>query len=99
MSFTRRQGLGHPRQIIRREDHHIVRNAHVHRTVSSAAFQAYLAPSLGAPASSRTIRRHFAEEHFGSRRPLLDAHRSTPQLGVVKRTKKMDFSGIEPRRL
>ncbi|GFT59148.1 transposable element Tc1 transposase [Trichonephila clavipes] len=29
-----------------------------------------VAPSLGAPVSSRTIRRHLAEGHLGSRRPL-----------------------------
>ncbi|GFV95302.1 transposable element Tcb2 transposase [Trichonephila clavipes] len=40
MSFTRRLGSGSPRQTSRREDHHIVRNASVQPTVSSAAIQA-----------------------------------------------------------
>ncbi|GFV37311.1 transposable element Tcb2 transposase [Trichonephila clavipes] len=34
------------------------------------AIQAQVAPSLGAPVSSRTIRRRLAEGHLGSRRPL-----------------------------
>ncbi|GFW96121.1 transposable element Tcb2 transposase [Trichonephila clavipes] len=54
----------------RREDHHLIRNARVQPTASSAAIQARVAPSLGAPASSRTIRRHLVKEHLGSRRPL-----------------------------
>ncbi|GFT16608.1 transposable element Tcb2 transposase [Trichonephila clavipes] len=40
MSFTRRQGSGCPRQTSRREDCHIVRNARVQPTASSAAIQA-----------------------------------------------------------
>ncbi|GFT19788.1 uncharacterized protein TNCV_4992521 [Trichonephila clavipes] len=55
MSFTQRTGLGRPRQTSRREDRHIVRYAHVQLTDSSAAIQAQVAPSLGAPVSSRTI--------------------------------------------
>ncbi|GFV84741.1 transposable element Tcb2 transposase [Trichonephila clavipes] len=39
-------------------------------TVPLAAIQAQVAPSLGAPVSSRAIRRRLAEEHLGSRRPL-----------------------------
>ncbi|GFW73654.1 transposable element Tcb2 transposase [Trichonephila clavipes] len=70
MSFTRRPGPGRPRQTSRREDGHIVRNACVQPTASSAAIQAQVAPSLGAPVSSRTIRRCLDEEHLGSRRPL-----------------------------
>ncbi|GFV91797.1 transposable element Tcb2 transposase [Trichonephila clavipes] len=54
----------------RREDRHIVRNARVQPTASSAAIQAQIAPSLGAPVSSRTVRRRLAEEHLGSLRPL-----------------------------
>ncbi|GFU77558.1 transposable element Tcb1 transposase [Trichonephila clavipes] len=47
---------------------------------SSTAIQAQVAPSLGAPASSRTIRRHLAEGHLGSWRalrvlPLTPTHR------------------------
>ncbi|GFX44826.1 transposable element Tcb2 transposase [Trichonephila clavipes] len=56
MSFARRPGSGCPRQTRHREDHHIVRNARVQSTASSAAIQAQVAPSLGAPVSSRTIR-------------------------------------------
>ncbi|GFT62080.1 transposable element Tcb2 transposase [Trichonephila clavipes] len=54
----------------RREDHNIVRNTCVQPTASSAAIQAQVAPSLGAPVSSRTIGRHLADGHLGSRRPL-----------------------------
>ncbi|GFT33585.1 transposable element Tcb2 transposase [Trichonephila clavipes] len=70
MSFTRSPGSGRPRQASRREDHHIVRNARVQPTALSAAIQAQVAPSLGAPVSSRTIRRCLAEGHLGSRCPL-----------------------------
>ncbi|GFY35123.1 transposable element Tcb2 transposase [Trichonephila clavipes] len=70
MSFTRIPGSGRHQQISRREDHHIVRNARVQPTASSAAIQTQVAPSLGTPVSSRTIRRHLAEGHLGSRRPL-----------------------------
>ncbi|GFW79094.1 transposable element Tcb2 transposase [Trichonephila clavipes] len=47
MPFTRRSGLGRPRQTSRREDRHIVRNARVQTTASSAAIQTMVAPSLG----------------------------------------------------
>ncbi|GFX77205.1 transposable element Tcb2 transposase [Trichonephila clavipes] len=70
MSFTRRPGSGRPRPASRREDLHIVRNACVQPTASSVAIQAQVAPSLGAPVSSRTIRRFLAEGHLRSRRPL-----------------------------
>ncbi|PRD21260.1 UNVERIFIED_CONTAM: Transposable element Tcb2 transposase [Trichonephila clavipes] len=70
MSFTRRPGLGRLRQTSRREDCHIVRNARVQPTASSAVIQAQVVPSLGAPVSSRTIQRYMAEGHLGSRRPL-----------------------------
>ncbi|GFW13473.1 transposable element Tcb2 transposase [Trichonephila clavipes] len=39
-------------------------------TASSAAIQAQEVPLRGASVSSRTIRRHLAEGHLGSRRPL-----------------------------
>ncbi|PRD25641.1 UNVERIFIED_CONTAM: hypothetical protein NCL1_40311 [Trichonephila clavipes] len=67
MSFTRRPGSGGNRQISRREDRHIVRNARIQPTASSAAIQTQGAHSLGAPVSFRTIRRRLAEEHLGSR--------------------------------
>ncbi|GFX25009.1 transposable element Tcb2 transposase [Trichonephila clavipes] len=70
MSFTRRPVSGRPRQTSRREDRHIVRNARVQSTASSEAIQAQVAPSLGAPVSSRTIQRRLAEGHLGSWRPL-----------------------------
>ncbi|GFX74155.1 transposable element Tcb2 transposase [Trichonephila clavipes] len=69
MSFTRRKGSGHPRQTSHQEDCHIVRNACVQPTASSAAIQAQVAPSLKAPVSSRTIRRRLVEGHLGSLRP------------------------------
>ncbi|GFW29791.1 transposable element Tcb2 transposase [Trichonephila clavipes] len=68
-SFTK-PGSGRPRQTSRWEDNRIVRNARVQPTASSVAIQAQVAPSLGAPVSSRTIRRCLAEGHLGSRRPL-----------------------------
>ncbi|GFU36962.1 transposable element Tcb2 transposase [Trichonephila clavipes] len=37
-------------------------------TASSAAFQAHVAPSVGSPVSSRTVRRRLTEGHLGSRR-------------------------------
>ncbi|GFV78558.1 transposable element Tcb1 transposase [Trichonephila clavipes] len=69
-SMEYKTGLGRPRQTSHREDRHIVRNARVQPTASSAAIQAQVAPSLEAPVSSRTIRRHPAEGHLGSRLPL-----------------------------
>ncbi|GFV56206.1 uncharacterized protein TNCV_3266131 [Trichonephila clavipes] len=47
MSFTSRPGSGYPRQTSHREDHHIVRNALVQLTDSSAAIKAHVAPTLG----------------------------------------------------
>ncbi|GFY10806.1 hypothetical protein TNCV_1123281 [Trichonephila clavipes] len=44
MSFTRRPDSGRPRLTSHREDHHIVRNARVQPTASSAAIQAQVAP-------------------------------------------------------
>ncbi|GFU58181.1 transposable element Tcb2 transposase [Trichonephila clavipes] len=52
MSFTRRLDSGRPRRINRREDRHIIRNARVQPTASSAAIQAQVAPSREAPVSS-----------------------------------------------
>ncbi|GFX39832.1 potassium voltage-gated channel protein eag [Trichonephila clavipes] len=68
--IAHRPGSGHPRQSSRREDRYIVRNARVQPTFSSAAIQAQVALSLEDPVSSRTIRRHMAEGHLGSRGPL-----------------------------
>ncbi|GFW84329.1 transposable element Tcb1 transposase [Trichonephila clavipes] len=45
MSFTQRPGSGRSQQTSHREDHHIVRNACVQPTASSAAIQAKVAPS------------------------------------------------------
>ncbi|GFX04775.1 transposable element Tcb2 transposase [Trichonephila clavipes] len=70
MSFTQRPGSGCSRQTNRRQDHHIVRNACVQPAASSASINAHVVSSLGAPVSSRTIRRRLAEGHLGSRRPL-----------------------------
>ncbi|KFM75156.1 Transposable element Tcb2 transposase, partial [Stegodyphus mimosarum] len=69
-SCTRRPGSGRPRQTSRREDFHVVRNARVQPTASSAALQAQVAPSLGASVSFQAIRRRLAEEQLVSRRPL-----------------------------
>ncbi|GFV80683.1 transposable element Tcb2 transposase [Trichonephila clavipes] len=70
MSFTRRPGSGRLRQTSRREDHHIVRNARVQPTASSAAIQVQVAPSVRVPVFSRTIQRRLVEGHLGSRCPL-----------------------------
>ncbi|GFV73987.1 transposable element Tcb2 transposase [Trichonephila clavipes] len=99
ISFTRRPGSGRIRQTSRREDRHIVRNARVQPTASSA----HVAPSLGALVSSRTIRRRLAEGHLGLWKPITcaahDAHPSTPPLRAVPCTRKLDCSGMEPGRL
>ncbi|GFV81526.1 transposable element Tcb2 transposase [Trichonephila clavipes] len=80
MSFTRRPGSGCPQQTSRLEDRHIVRNASVQPISLSDAIHAQVALSLGAPVSSRTIRRRMAEGHLGSWRslrvlPLKPTHR------------------------
>ncbi|GFS57441.1 transposable element Tcb2 transposase [Trichonephila clavipes] len=98
ISFTRRLGSGRPRQTSHREDRHIVRNARVMPTASSATIQIEVAPSLGAPVSSRTIRRRLAEGHLGSRRTLR-VLLLTPPFGVVPCARKLDCSGMEPGRL
>ncbi|GFV43437.1 transposable element Tcb2 transposase [Trichonephila clavipes] len=61
---------GRSRQISHQEDHHIVRNARSQPTPISAAIQAQVAASLGAPVSSRTVRKRQTRGHLGSRRPL-----------------------------
>ncbi|GFY11082.1 HTH_Tnp_Tc3_2 domain-containing protein [Trichonephila clavipes] len=91
LGSDQRPGSRRSRQTSREEDHHIIRNASVQPTASSAAIQAQVAPSLGAPVSSRTIRRGLTE--------ALDAHPSTPSFGMVPRTTKLDCSGMEPDRL
>ncbi|PRD25461.1 UNVERIFIED_CONTAM: hypothetical protein NCL1_40878 [Trichonephila clavipes] len=47
MSFTRRPGSRRPQQTSRREDHHIVINARIQPTASSAAIQVQVVHSLG----------------------------------------------------
>ncbi|GFX58184.1 hypothetical protein TNCV_4049421 [Trichonephila clavipes] len=98
MSFTRRSGPGSARKASRLEDHHIVRNARIQSAASSAATQAQGAPSLGTPVSSRTIRRI-----LGIVAPItcaaLDAHPSTPPLGVVLLTRRLNCSGMKPGHL
>ncbi|GFU63805.1 transposable element Tcb1 transposase [Trichonephila clavipes] len=71
---TRNLRIRFPLQTSCREDRHIVRNARVLPTASSAAIQAQVRPSLGAPVSSQTIRRHLDEGHLGSRRRLRVLH-------------------------
>ncbi|GFT34599.1 HTH_Tnp_Tc3_2 domain-containing protein [Trichonephila clavipes] len=66
ISFTRRPNSGHPRKSSRREDRHIVRNSRVQRTASSATLQALIAPTLGTPVSSQTVRRRLHEGHLES---------------------------------
>ncbi|GFU84250.1 transposable element Tcb2 transposase [Trichonephila clavipes] len=63
--------LGHSDCVIsRQEDHHIVRNARTQPTALSTAIQIQVAPSIGAPVSSQTIRRRMVKGHFVSQRPL-----------------------------
>ncbi|GFV13697.1 transposable element Tcb2 transposase [Trichonephila clavipes] len=69
-----------------REDHHIVRNKRLQPTVSSPAIQAHVAPSLGAPMSSRKIRKRLAEGHLESGRPL-----STLPLTPTYRRLRLDW--------
>ncbi|GFY23011.1 hypothetical protein TNCV_2182721 [Trichonephila clavipes] len=45
-------------------------HARIQPTASSAIIQEHVAPSLGAPVSSRTIRRRLAEGPSRSRRPI-----------------------------
>ncbi|GFX47532.1 HTH_Tnp_Tc3_2 domain-containing protein [Trichonephila clavipes] len=100
MSFRRRLDSGRPRQTSRREDRHNLRDARVQPTASSAVIQTQAALSLGAPVSSRTIRRCLA---FGIAMPItcaaLDAHPSMPAFEVVPRARKLDYSGMRPGRL
>ncbi|GFT11972.1 transposable element Tcb2 transposase [Trichonephila clavipes] len=72
MSPTRRPGSGHPLPTSRPEDRHVVRNARIQPIASSAAIQAQIVPSLGAPVSSRIIRRRLAEGHLGLRAHYVD---------------------------
>ncbi|GFV54293.1 transposable element Tcb2 transposase [Trichonephila clavipes] len=71
MSFTLRPGSERSRQTSRREDRHIVRDARVHPTASSAAIQGQVALSLRVTVSYRTIQRYLSEGHLGLRCPLL----------------------------
>ncbi|GFT84759.1 transposable element Tcb2 transposase [Trichonephila clavipes] len=66
ISFTRIPGSGRPRQTSRRETRYIIRNARLQPTASPAAIQAHVAPSLGAPVSSRTIRSHESRFNLSS---------------------------------
>ncbi|GFV70202.1 HTH_Tnp_Tc3_2 domain-containing protein [Trichonephila clavipes] len=70
MSLIRRPGSRRPRQTSCREDHHIIRNTRIQPTALSTTIQAQVAHLIGAPVSSRTIRRRLAEEYLGSRSPL-----------------------------
>ncbi|GFU82207.1 transposable element Tcb2 transposase [Trichonephila clavipes] len=70
MSFIRRPDSRRPQQTSRREDHHIVRNARLQPTASSAIIQTQVEPSIGTSMCSRAIQRRLAEGHLGSRLPL-----------------------------
>ncbi|GFU71089.1 transposable element Tcb2 transposase [Trichonephila clavipes] len=94
MSFTRKPSSGRPRQTSRREHRHIVRNARVQPTASSAAIQVQVAPSHLCLLHTGRL----AGRHLGSRRPLrvlpvTPTHRS---FGVVPRSRKLNCSGMEP---
>ncbi|GFX64020.1 HTH_Tnp_Tc3_2 domain-containing protein [Trichonephila clavipes] len=103
MLFIRRPDSGRAPQTSPREDRHIVSNARVQPTASSAVIQAQVELSLGVPVSSRIIRRSLFEIHLGSRCPLCvmlltPTHRRL-RLKVRPWTRKPDCSRIEPRRL
>ncbi|GFV58677.1 transposable element Tcb2 transposase [Trichonephila clavipes] len=87
---------------VAKKDHQIVRKARIQPTVSSATIQAQVAPSLGVPVSSRTMRKRLAEGHLGSWRPL----RVLPLTHTHRRlllewfhARKLDCSGMEPGNL
>ncbi|GFV28288.1 HTH_Tnp_Tc3_2 domain-containing protein [Trichonephila clavipes] len=90
------------RRVARQLDHSdcVVRRCRDHQLLHRQPSSHNVAPSLGTPVSSRTIRRLLAEGRLGSRRPLrgaaLDAHPSTPPFGVVPRARKLDCSEMEP---
>ncbi|GFW34507.1 transposable element Tcb2 transposase [Trichonephila clavipes] len=67
MSITRRPGSGRPRLTSRREDSHIVRNARVQPTASSAGTST---PFTRSPSVFSNNRKVPGERHLGSRRPL-----------------------------
>ncbi|GFV37593.1 uncharacterized protein TNCV_4982151 [Trichonephila clavipes] len=94
---------GRPRQTSHHKDRHIVRNACIQPTASTAAIQAQVESSLGAPTSSGIIRRHLTEGHLGSWHPLrvlpFTPTHLTPLFGVVLRTRKLDCRGMGPDRL
>ncbi|GFV85845.1 uncharacterized protein TNCV_1421501 [Trichonephila clavipes] len=71
MAFSRRPDSRHPRQTSRREDHNIVRNARVKLTASSAAIQAQVEPSLGAPVSPRNKRSAWLKGIWGRGAPYV----------------------------
>ncbi|GFX89343.1 transposable element Tcb2 transposase [Trichonephila clavipes] len=102
-SFTWRPGSGHPRQVSRRGDRHIIRHAHVEPIASLDVVQIQAAPALQASVSSRTIASHLAEGYLISLRPFTCAanntHPPTPPFGVVPRTTGLDCNGIEPGRI
>ncbi|GFU50595.1 uncharacterized protein TNCV_4884531 [Trichonephila clavipes] len=100
MSFTQRPGSVCHRQTSHQENRHIVRNARVQPNASSTAIQAQVAPSLGAPVPSRTIRRCLDKGHLVIAAPIiwttLDAYPTTHPFGVVPRTRKLESSKMEP---
>ncbi|GFV48679.1 transposable element Tcb2 transposase [Trichonephila clavipes] len=89
MSFTRKSCSGRPRQTSCRGYCHVVRNACVQPTASTAAIQAQVAPSL-VPVPSRIIRRLLAEGHLGSRHPLC-----VPPLTPNHRCLRLEWCALE----
>ncbi|GFW30715.1 uncharacterized protein TNCV_4088351 [Trichonephila clavipes] len=92
-SFTRGPGSERPRQISRREDHHIIQHARVEPTASSAAVQTHVAPSQWAFVSSHSSQECCSTS--GIAVPItcvvLDALPSTPPFEVVPRTMRLAF--------
>ncbi|GFS94350.1 hypothetical protein TNCV_2013961 [Trichonephila clavipes] len=79
-----------------------LRNTAFKPSASSAAIQAQVASSLGAPVSSRTIRRPWLKDiwYCGTHQACYQSHPpTTPAFGVVPRTMGLDCNGMEPGRL
>ncbi|GFU81763.1 uncharacterized protein TNCV_3086751 [Trichonephila clavipes] len=102
MSFTRKSGSGCPRKTNRQKDHHIVRNARIQPTVSSTAIHTQGLFHKELLCLLKPYEGTWLKDIWDCA-PItcaaLDTHPLTPQFGVVPRTRKLDYSGMEPGRL
>ncbi|GFV21831.1 transposable element Tcb2 transposase [Trichonephila clavipes] len=84
MSFTRRPGSGRLRQTSRQEDSHIVRNARVQPTSSSAAIQVIFSDEFSFNLSSDDKRVHVWRPRSERLNPAFALQRHTaPTAGVT----------------